>query len=74
MRLARKIERGLALEPKANRSSHGPDHANNLMDLPAASRILDGHEVHDFANALLAQEPRHEHVRIRQVHLLGRGS
>jgi hypothetical protein len=31
------------------------------------------HEVDDLADEVLAQEPGHEHVRVRQVHLLHAG-
>jgi pSer/pThr/pTyr-binding forkhead associated (FHA) protein len=31
------------------------------------------HEIHDLADELLAEEPRHEHVRVREVHLLSPG-
>ena len=39
-------------------------------DLLAAARVLDRHEVHDLADALVAEKARHQHVAVGHVHLL----
>ena len=70
MRPPRVVESGLAFEPEAHGPAHGPHDANDLVRLLAAARVLDRHEVDHFADPLGAEEARHQHVAVGQVHLL----
>ena len=67
---AREVERRPAVEAEADRPAHRPHHPDDLVDLPDLARALHRHEVHDLADALVAEKARQQNVAVGHVHLL----
>jgi hypothetical protein len=66
------VEGGEAIELEVDRATDGADDADDFVDLFGADGdafLVDGHEVNDLADALAAEEARHEDVGFGQVHL-----
>src|ERR1700747_1806990 len=57
------------VEAEADRPAHRPHYPDDLVDLSDLARALNRHEVHDFADALVAKKARHQDVAVRHVHL-----
>ena len=67
------VEARGALQCEPDRTSNGPQDADNLMPVTGRLRMVDRHEVEDLANAILRHEARYEDCRGREVELLCNG-
>jgi hypothetical protein len=66
---AAEVEGRPAVEAEADRPAHCPYHPDDLVTRPGLARAVDRHEVHDLADALVAEKARHQDVAVRHVHL-----
>ncbi len=69
VRAAGEVEGRPAVEAEADRPADCPYDSDDLVNLPGLARALNRHEVHDLADALVAEKARHQDVAVGHVHL-----
>ena len=61
------IESGRADHPQRNLPAHNLDAADQIV---AVAQMVDGHKIGNFRHAVVGQETRQQHVRVRKIKLL----
>jgi hypothetical protein len=66
------IEAWCTLELESHPPPHGQDAADHPLAVLSHATFADGHEVLHLADPAAGQEARDQHVRVREIELLGR--